>query len=123
MTVFMGFPFVKGLISGRGAPSHSPRGEWSERSPRLASARQRSPAAVSRAKTGGWCRDCTHAAVRLTRFSGPGHYCSANHPKWAGWRDSHPRPPPSEGGRLLLTLHPAFFRTLATIHTLIPRLI
>ena len=23
-----------------------------------------------------------------------------------GWRDSHPRPPPSEGGRLLLTLHP-----------------
>src|SRR5882672_8226162 len=29
---------------------------------------------------GGWCRDCTHAARRLTRFSGPGHYCSANHP-------------------------------------------
>ena len=31
-------------------------------------------------KSGGWCRDCTHAARRLTRFSGPGHYCSANHP-------------------------------------------
>ncbi len=26
--------------------------------------------------------------------------------KWSGWWDSHPRPPPSEGGRLLLTLHP-----------------
>src|SRR5689334_223876 len=33
-------------------------------------------------KNGGWCRDRTHAARRLTRFSGPGHYCSANHPKW-----------------------------------------
>src|SRR5882762_2211125 len=55
---------------------------------------------------GGWCRDCTHAARRLTRFSGPGHYCSANHPKWSGWRDSHSRPPGSEPGRLLLTLHP-----------------
>src|SRR2546425_2355348 len=57
---------------------------------------------------GGWCRDCTHAARRLTRFSGPGHYCSANHPKWSGWGESHSRPPPSEGGRLLLTLHPVF---------------
>src|SRR5947208_11902541 len=56
---------------------------------------------------GGWCRDRTHAARRLTRFSGPGHYCSANHPKWSGWRELHPRPPPSEGGRLLLTIHPA----------------
>ena len=55
---------------------------------------------------GGWCRDCTHAARRLTRFSGPGHYCSANHPKWSGWQDSHLRPPGSEPGRLLLTLHP-----------------
>src|SRR6266478_534080 len=55
---------------------------------------------------GGWCRDCTHAARRLTRFSGPGHYCSANHPKWSGWQELHLRPPPSEGGRLLLTLHP-----------------
>src|SRR6266404_6143765 len=54
---------------------------------------------------GGWCRDCTHAARRLTRFSGPGHYCSANHPKWSGWQELHLRPPPSEGGRLLLTLH------------------
>src|SRR5438876_2524914 len=26
--------------------------------------------------------------------------------KWSGWRELHPRPPPSEGGRLLLTLHP-----------------
>ena len=25
---------------------------------------------------------------------------------WSGWRDSHPRPPGSEPGRLLLTLHP-----------------
>src|ERR1043166_7639013 len=55
---------------------------------------------------GGWCRDCTHAARRLTRFSGPGHYCSANHPKWSVWQELHLRPPPSEGGRLLLTLHP-----------------
>src|SRR2546430_979203 len=43
---------------------------------------------------------------RLTLFSGPGHYYSANHPKWSGWRELHSRPPPSEGGRLLLTLHP-----------------
>src|SRR5712691_5740330 len=57
-------------------------------------------------KIGGWCRDCTHAARRLTRFSGPGHYCYANHPKWSGWQELHLRPPPSEGGRLLLTLHP-----------------
>ena len=55
---------------------------------------------------GGWCRDCTHAARRLTRFSGPGHYCSANHPKWSGWQELHLRPPRSEQGRLLLTLHP-----------------
>ena len=55
---------------------------------------------------GGWCRDCTHAARRLTRFSGPGHYCSANHPKWSGWQELHLRPPRSERGRLLLTLHP-----------------
>ena len=34
-------------------------------------------------------------------------FCNPNSPlKWSGWRDSHPRPPPSEGGRLLLTLHP-----------------
>src|SRR5260221_6284938 len=38
---------------------------------------------------GGWCRGCTHAARRLTRFSGPGHYCSANHPKWSRLRDSN----------------------------------
>src|SRR5437867_10280015 len=57
-------------------------------------------------RIGGWCRDCTHAARRLTRFSGPGHYCSANHPKWSGWQELHLRPPPPEGGRLLLTLHP-----------------
>jgi hypothetical protein len=49
---------------------------------------------------------CTHAARRLTRFSGPGHYCSANHPKWPGWQELHLRPPRSEQGRLLLTLHP-----------------
>src|SRR6185436_5651717 len=55
---------------------------------------------------GGWCRDCTHAARRLTRFSGPGHYCSANHPKWSGWQELHLRPPRSEQGLLLLTLHP-----------------
>ena len=55
---------------------------------------------------GGWCRDCTHAARRLTRFSGPGHYCSANHPKWSGWQELHLRPLRSEQGRLLLTLHP-----------------
>src|SRR6267142_2795265 len=55
---------------------------------------------------GGWCRDCTHAARRLTRFSGPGHYCSANHPTWSGWQELHLRPPRSERGRLLLTLHP-----------------
>src|SRR6266853_1192049 len=55
---------------------------------------------------GGWCRDCTHAARRLTRFSGPGHYCSANHPKWSGWQELHLRPPRSEQDRLLLTLHP-----------------
>src|SRR5689334_14703111 len=55
---------------------------------------------------GGWCRDCTHAARRLTRFSGPGHYCSANHPKWSAWHEMHLRPPRSEQGRLLLTLHP-----------------
>src|SRR6266404_4041962 len=55
---------------------------------------------------GGWCRDCTHAARRLTRFSGPGHYCSANHPNWSGWQELHSRPPRSEQGRLLLTLHP-----------------
>src|SRR5213083_491124 len=55
---------------------------------------------------GGWCRDYTHAARRLTRFSGPGHYCSANHPKWSGWQELHLRPPRSEQGRLLLTLHP-----------------
>ena len=30
----------------------------------------------------------------------------ANHPKWSGWQELHLRPPPSEGGRLLLTLHP-----------------
>ena len=54
----------------------------------------------------GWCRDCTHAAGRLTRFSGPGHYCSANHPQWSGWQELHLRPPRSEQGRLLLTLHP-----------------
>ena len=59
-----------------------------------------------RVKNGGWCRDCTHAAWRLTRFSGPGHYCSANHPKWSGWQELHLRPPRSERGRLLLTLHP-----------------
>src|ERR1043165_2513034 len=57
-------------------------------------------------KSGGWCRDCTHAARRLTRFSGPGHYCSANHPKWSGWQELHLRPPRSERGRLLLTLPP-----------------
>ena len=57
-------------------------------------------------RIGGWCRDCTHAARRLTRFSGPGHYCSANHPKWSGWQDLHLRPPRSERGHLLLTLHP-----------------
>src|SRR5439155_876993 len=55
---------------------------------------------------GGWCRDCTHAARRLTRFSRPGHYCSANHPKWSGWQELHLRPPRSEQGRLLLTLRP-----------------
>src|SRR5437773_9413519 len=55
---------------------------------------------------GGWCRDCTHAARRLTRFSGPGHSCSANHPKWSGWQELHLRPPRSERGRVLLTLHP-----------------
>src|SRR5437764_5853962 len=55
---------------------------------------------------GGWCRDRTHAARRLTRFSGPGHYCSANHPKWSGWQELHLRPPRSEQGRLLLTIHP-----------------
>src|SRR2546422_7087856 len=56
---------------------------------------------------GGWCRDCTHAARRLTRFSGPGHYCcSANHPKRSGWQELHLRPPHSEQGRVLLTLHP-----------------
>src|SRR5213080_5072278 len=55
---------------------------------------------------GGWCRNCTHAARRLTRFSGPGHCCSANHPKWSGWQELHLRPPRSERGRLLLTLHP-----------------
>ena len=55
---------------------------------------------------GGWCRDCTHAARRLTRFSGPGHYYSANHPKWSGWQELHLRPPRSEQGRLLLTLRP-----------------
>ena len=49
---------------------------------------------------GGWCRDCTHAARRLTQFSGPGHYCSANHPKWSGWQELHLRPPRSEQGRL-----------------------
>ena len=59
-----------------------------------------------RVKSGGWCRDCTHAARRLTRFSGPGHCCSANHPKWSGWQELHLRPPRSEQGRLLLTLHP-----------------
>ena len=26
--------------------------------------------------------------------------------KWSGWRELHPRPPPSEGVRLLLTLRP-----------------
>ena len=26
--------------------------------------------------------------------------------KWSGWRELHSRPPPSEGVRLLLTLHP-----------------
>src|SRR5438093_8768263 len=26
---------------------------------------------------------------RLTRFSGPGHCCSANHPKWSGWQELH----------------------------------
>src|SRR5437867_10640939 len=26
--------------------------------------------------------------------------------KWSGWQDLRLRPPPSEGGRLLLTLHP-----------------
>ena len=57
-------------------------------------------------ESGGWCRDCTHAARRLTRFSGPGHYCSANHPTWSGWQELHLRPPRSERGRLLLTLHP-----------------
>ena len=61
---------------------------------------------VSGLEIGGWCRDCTHAARRLTRFSGPGHYCSANHPKWSGWQELHLRPPRSEQGRLLLTLHP-----------------
>src|SRR6266487_6096144 len=55
---------------------------------------------------GGWCRDCTHAARRLTRFSGPGHYCSANHPKGSAWQELHLRPPRSEQGCLLLTLHP-----------------
>src|SRR6266516_4684316 len=55
---------------------------------------------------GGWCRDCTHAARRLTRFSGPGHYYSANHPNWSRWQELHLRPPRSERGRLLLTLHP-----------------
>ena len=60
----------------------------------------------TRLESGGWCRDCTHAARRLTRFSGPGHYCSANHPKWSGWQELHLRPPRSEQGRLLLTLHP-----------------
>ena len=61
---------------------------------------------VKGSEIGGWCRDCTHAARRLTRFSGPGHYCSANHPKWSGWQELHLRPPRSEQGRLLLTLHP-----------------
>ena len=42
----------------------------------------------------------------LTRFSGPGHYCSANHPQWSGWQELHLRPPRSERGRLRLTLHP-----------------
>src|SRR5438093_10340954 len=42
---------------------------------------------------------------RLTRFSGPGHCCSANHPKWSGWQELHLRPPGTEPGRLLLTLH------------------
>jgi hypothetical protein len=27
---------------------------------------------------------------------------------WSGWGELHSRPPPSEGGRLLLTLHPEF---------------
>src|SRR5262245_59363801 len=65
---------------------------------------------VNALEIGGWCRDCTHAARRLTRFSGPGHYCSTNHPKWSGWQESHLRPPRSERGRLLLTLHPVAAR-------------
>ena len=44
--------------------------------------------------------------MKLTRFSRPGHYCSANHPKWSGWQELHLRPPRSEQGRLLLTIHP-----------------
>ena len=62
---------------------------------------------------GGWCRDCTHAARRLTRFSGPGHYCSANHPKWSRWQEgvapatsSFRTLWPRTNARLLLTLHP-----------------
>src|SRR5213593_1974597 len=39
---------------------------------------------------------------RLTRFSGPGHCCSANHPKWSGWQELH------LGGRAQA---PSWFRT------------
>ena len=37
--------------------------------------------------------------------------------KWSGWQDSHLRPPGSEPGRLLLTLHPG---TLALAEGLPP---
>ena len=54
---------------------------------------------------GGWCRDCTHAARRLTRFSGPVHYYSANHPRWSGWQEFHLRPPGPKPGAPKTELH------------------
>src|SRR5580704_18775153 len=38
------------------------------------------------------------------------------HVKWSGWRDSHPRPPGSRPGRLLLTLHPGKWRFRWDLH-------
>lgn len=71
----------------------------------------RTPHSAFRVGIGGWCGSCTHAGRSLSRFSGPGHCCSANHPKWSGRRDSHPRPPRSERGRPLLTLRPGETRS------------
>ena len=104
----MGLPFVKGLRNwpaihsselGRRALLRADAMEGILRSEtRVIGSERRMAEGVGNAPT---------SAMPIL-FSGqvqPAYICLPS-VKWSGWRDSHSRPPGSEPGRLLLTLHP-----------------